>query len=124
MLAGLMIYVLFRENTYVARFAESIISFDFLREKVSFLENPFLKFYLPDYLWALSFNGWLHIILKPREKGSFVCSAAVAVFGAGFEILQYFGIIKGTADIIDILLYVLAVATIKIIYTTKGKREK
>lgn len=120
LILGLLIYVLFRENTYISKIVLSILPLNFLKEYFFFLNNKFVKFYFVDYLWAFSFSCWLHIIVKPTRTSSVLCTFIVFFSGLFYELLQYFHVINGTGDIVDILLYLLAGLTVNII----NKKER
>ena len=112
---GLLIYLFFRENTYIAELVENVIDLSKLRSKMRFLGNDFIKYYLVDYLWALSLCSGLHIIFKPSIKNSIIAVVTVFLYGATYEILQFSNIISGTGDIADIILYLLAALTVNLI---------
>ena len=77
---GLLIYLFFRENTYIAELVENVIDLSKLRSKMRFLGNDFIKYYLVDYLWALSLCSGLHIIFKPSIKNSIILVGYFVVF--------------------------------------------
>lgn len=114
LILGLLIYLLFRENTIITTHMSYIMDLKPLRNVFLWAENDFLKYYLVDFLWALSFSCGLHIIFKPKIKVSLLCSFVVIVFGTVFELLQFFNIINGTGDILDVLSYILAALTVNI----------
>lgn len=110
---GLLVYVIFRPNTYVSKLIFSIINIPFEYANISGCRV--VRFYIGDYLWALSLSCWLHVIFLPRRRGSAVCTVAVCVVGLGYELLQFFGVVSGTGDIIDFLMYLLAGLTVNIL---------
>lgn len=122
LLLGLICYLFFREKTYVSEIFDSILNLKSIRSSFKFLENDFLKFYFPDYLWAVSFSCCLHIIFKPKIVGSIICTAVISLFGIVFELLQLIGIINGTGDIFDVCLYILGCFTVNIITLKRGEK--
>ena len=124
LILGLMIYLLFRENTYISKFILSLVTFDKLKMYLNWLKCDFVCFYLPDYLWAFSLSCWLHIIFEPDKKGSIVCTIVVFAVGAIYEFLQYINIISGTGDFIDVFFYILAGITVNLIKGRMDKNEK
>ena len=110
LLLGLVIYLLFRPNTYISRFILKFLPLD-LSEILTMINTPFFKFYMGDYLWAFSLSCWLRFIFNDRSKNA-LSVAIVAIAGALYEMMQYFGIISGTGDILDCLLYLLAGLTV------------
>ncbi len=120
LILGLMIYLLFRENTNISQMIYRFIDLTEIRSILSWLENDFLKYYFVDYLWALSLSCWLHLIFLPKMKGSFVCSITVVFLGVLFETLQFTKLVNGTGDILDVISYLLAVLTVNIINYKRG----
>ncbi len=116
---GGLIYVMFREDTYIANFFE-FIPLDIVRFYCAHIKSEFVRFYLPDFLWALSLCCFLLLLFDPKSKGSVICSGTVFLYGVLWEILQYTEVVKGTGDVIDILMY-LAAAVSAVIIRTKGK---
>ncbi len=115
LIIGLIIYLIFREQTYISKSLSKFFPLKRVREVLKNFNINFVKFYLPDYLWALSLNCGLNIIFKPRRIGSVICAVTVFIIGILYEIFQYLGLIIGTGDIIDIILYLLAGITVNII---------
>lgn len=109
LILGLLIYLFFRPNTHISKFVYSVTSFE-VPISVHLLDVPFLKFYFVDYLWAFSFSCYLHCVLK-SNLGNRVCFLIVAGLGITYELSQFFEYISGTGDILDCLMYVLAVLT-------------
>lgn len=107
---GLLLYLLLRPNTYISRFALRFLPFD-LPVLFSMIQNPILKFYLADYLWAFSLSCWLRCIFINEQKKVFSITI-VTVTGTLYELAQCSGIVSGTGDVIDCLLYLLAAWTV------------
>lgn len=109
LLLGLLIYLLFRPNTYISKFLLHFFPLD-IPKAFSKMEYAFLKFYLVDYLWAFSLACWLRCVLV--EESGKICIVIVSLTGILYEIAQFFGIVSGTGDILDCFLYVLAGFTV------------
>ena len=77
--------------------------------------NGVVRYYLADFLWALSLCSFLLAIFIPKKKGKIIIGTAVALYGLLWELLQHFGIISGTGDLFDILMYLLAAFAVTII---------
>ncbi len=108
LLAGLFTYLLFRPNTYVARFIISLFSERYSFDDKSWvINNSFVEFYFADFLWAFSFACFLHAIFVPRLRGSLLCALLTSIFGVAYEGLQFFGVVSGTGDIVDCLFYLI-----------------
>ncbi len=104
---GGMFYVLFRENTYVSDFIERFVNVDFIRVRMSFLENNFTKFYFSDFLWAFSLCCGLSAIFPKKELLSGIISFLCGTF---WEFSQKVNVVDGTGDVCDIIMYLAACA--------------
>ena len=109
---GFCIYILFRENTYIAKCFSEKIPFEIIRMQLSFLNIGFLKFYMVDYLWAFSFACFMKVAFGESERFRIWQSGIVFLSGVIYEALQFGKVISGTGDIVDIGLYLLAVLTV------------
>ena len=119
LLLGGIIYILFRENTYIA----GVFDYSWLepvRNCISVLSCDFIKYYLPDFLWSLSLCGFLIAIFAPKLVGAIICGATAVLCGTLWEFLQCLGICSGTGDVFDIVMY-LAAACVAVIISIKGK---
>ena len=125
LLLGAFIYALFREDTYIAKIILSSMDLTSIKRFLSCFDKDFIKYYLPDYLWAFSLCCGILALLDPKDrKKTFYCSFIAFSWGVIYEILQLTGIISGTGDIIDIILYFLAILTVNIIYLRSCGHEK
>ena len=123
LLTGFIIYLLFRENTYISRFIENFVDLSAVRKWCKPLESDFLKYYFPDYLWSLSLTSALHMIYNHKKLESWICSLSTLILGCVYELLQYLDLISGTGDFVDVLLYLLGGFTINVI-AMKRRKEK
>ena len=110
LLTGGAIYVLFRENTHIARLFSSITLIEPFRIWLKETPSDVFRFYLPDFLWGLSLGCGLQAILKPTARKNLLCGGVAFLCGVIWECLQFSHIISGTGDILDIVLYLLACA--------------
>ena len=60
----------------------------------------------------------LHVIFQPEICVSALCTVAVVIYGGVYELLQYLGVIGGTGDLWDVLMYILAGITVNILNST------
>jgi len=120
--SGGAIYILYRENSYISNFIEVFIDLNFLRNTFKPLECDFIKYYLIDYLWALSLISGLKLLFTTKKETLRIC---LFVFSLGFiwETLQFLNIISGTGDILDVFMYLAAVVTAVIINFLNNKGE-
>ena len=117
---GSLIYLVFRDNAIVTTKISQFVDLEPLRNMFSWAECDFLKFYLVDFLWALSLSCGLHIIFKPNLKVSIICSAIVIALGTAFELLQLFNVINGTGDVWDVISYILAALVVNVMNYKRG----
>lgn len=69
----------------------------------------FIRNYIPDSLWSISFYLVSSSILKQISKNyNWLALLYCAVFSILFEVLQKFNIVKGTFDIFDIVTYMIS----------------
>ena len=111
---GLLIYLIFRPNTYVSVSMKMFLKID-MPVEFSNYNVPFLKYYFADYLWAFAFSCWLRCILFDVRKRDDLCFFIVGITGILYEFMQFFGVVSGTGDIYDCLLYLLAGWTVNIL---------
>ena len=105
---GGFIYVLFRENTYIAVFFKDFSLICDLQNTLCAINCDFLKYYFADYLWGLSLCCALHAVFTPNLQGSIYCCCTAVFCGILWEILQYCSLISGTGDLWDVVMYLLA----------------
>jgi hypothetical protein len=73
------------------------------------LLSSFIRNYIPDILWVLSFYSFSTLFSKSITKKYIVFTAFyVVIIGIIFEFLQFTGIVKGTFDVFDILVYIIS----------------
>ena len=120
---GGLIYVLYRENTYISNFIEEFINLLYIRSAFKSFECNFIKYYLPDYLWALSLISGLNALTTTKRKILKIC-LFVVLLGFVWEALQFFNILSGTGDISDIFMYLAAATTAVIINFSNNKGEQ
>ena len=118
-IVGCVIYVFLRSGTWIAKIFDSIPVV--MRGKVLFDGYPlkFLRYYFPDFLWGLSLATALYAV---NAQGNLYFSAVLAICCGGlWEMLQFFGVVSGTGDLLDLALYILAGISA---YLINQRREK
>lgn len=107
LLAGLIVYALFREPIY----ALSWVNYDYLKNyslDIEYSRNPFLyfvKYCLSDMLWYSALLLSQTLFLTNKNLGTIIIFYVAASTPFVLELLQYMKIIPGTFDIIDICVY-------------------
>lgn len=104
---GGLIYLLFRENTYIAILFNCQL-IENIRYHLIGLNADFFRFYFPDFLWALSLNCYLLALFNPKRNGVIYCVLIVFFYGTLWETGQYINVLNGTGDINDIIMYLSA----------------
>lgn len=128
MLVGIFIYIFLRPTAAQAvHFIINIFPIlDNVREiTTNYNYSNWLLYNLPDALWVYSYTVLIVAIWGYRNSlESKIWLSTVPIICIGYEIAQYFYIIKGTYDIKDVIYSITAIVigsyTIKII---KEKRE-
>ena len=111
LLIGCLVYLLFRSKTlHIYVWCESLglsAPIDALRIAVQNWPIPvFVKFSLPDGLYCASYlliiDGIWH---NEKRWKKYLFLAAVPVITVSSELLQFFGLAKGTFDMLDLICY-------------------
>ena len=105
---GLILYVLLREETYIAKLFRCIPLVTEVQNKLNCCSNAFLKYYLSDFLWAFSLCCALHYVYPTKRWIGWICAGITSGAGILWEGMQYYGIVSGTGDILDGVAYLLA----------------
>lgn len=122
---GLFVYVFFRPNSIVSILLENfIIVKEISLPFKSQIINNFILFLFPDFLWAFSLNSFLHSIHLPGIKKSIALALVTFSFGVIWELMQYFDILSGTGDILDIFMYLAAATAVVIINVKRRKKHE
>lgn len=66
-----------------------------------------VKYCIPDGLWTLSYILLMDVIWSSNLKRQILFCSIIPVIGGISEILQYFNLLKGTFDIVDLLCYLV-----------------
>lgn len=78
-----------------------------------------IRNHIPDYLWVVSFYFISVVFIRDITKRYVLWTTFyVVVISIIYEFLQFFCIVKGTFDVIDILAYIAGVITACIIEKT------
>lgn len=101
---GLCIYLLFYNGTYL----NSIFGIELNLKANSFL-GIFMKSWACDILWAYSLTYSLYLALYAFKRKIAISSILSICIVTVFELLQLFGKVNGTFDILDIIFQIAAV---------------
>ena len=108
MVFGLALYLLFRPYSYIAIALKNVPYIDILQKWASNYDCAFLRFYLGDFLWGFGLGCTLRAIDKFNKLGRIGVLCIVFLFGTLWEVLQLLGFIRGTGDVLDVVMYFIA----------------
>lgn len=102
---GGALYVLFRENTILAKLVDRLYSFAAIRRYLPTGDLLLLRFYFPDLLWSFSLCCGFVVIFGAERSAVLWAAGGAFVASCMWELLQLGEIVGGTGDILDILMY-------------------
>lgn len=108
LLIGGLLYILFRERSYITIIFRYILGNNSSATNIQWHNGTHIQYYLSDFLWAFSLGCILNGILEANRNIAILCSALAFICGLIWEILQFFQIVSGTFDPVDILMYFMA----------------
>ena len=124
LVCGSILYIIFRPDSYVAIYVRNVVPIlQTVFENINGTDVDFLKYYFPDFLWAFSFNCGLNVIFHEPKK-AIINGIVVSLVGILWELAQKTGIVSGTGDIIDVLMYILAVVVLFLPNVILYKKQK
>ena len=103
---GFIIYCAVNKNTYISGIINTPISID-----VKGVFGLFIKCWLCDMLWSYAFVFALSYALSAFRHAVLLAAIISFCIGVVLELLQLFGLITGTFDILDITFELAAVLT-------------
>ena len=125
LLLGLLLYLLLNQEAYVSKAILAVIPI-----QITIAENIFVKIlkgYAADLLWSVSFTMIVQFIVfilaikaTSSEKNKLKYLILCCLLGIVYELMQYFRITSGIADIVDVIVYILG-SLLAIIIIQGGK---
>ena len=100
LMIGLVYYLVFRPYTYLSLLFKQLFG---VTAKVSIKPNPLIDNYICDLLWSYSTTYLIAEIAQKHHIGKGDLIIILGVLISLPELLQYFQIITGTADFIDVI---------------------
>ena len=119
LLVGSVIYSFSRPNVYISKFVLQMLN---IKENYNFFPLV-ISFYVPDFLWSSALCSGLFVIYPLKSNKGWIWGAVTFLYGVVWEILQLFSIVSGTADVIDVLLYLAAAFAVVMINFNLEKRK-
>ena len=122
LLLGAMLYILFQENTWVSQLFAQMVFRPKLWDQYPAMNMDWLCYYIPDFLCAFSLTCGIQAVCLPKTEELFGCAVIVLVCGTLWEIFQWCGVISGTGDFWDVLMY-LSGSTLSILMNIKERKQ-
>ena len=116
LLLGFLDYILYRQDTYIG----ALSIFPAIPHHWGY---NFFAYYFPDFLWAFSLSFGLFAVLAPEKHKTTLCFLLTVTYGSLWEFCQHHGWISGTADFVDLCMYVAAASAAVIIKYTILRRK-
>lgn len=104
LLIGLLLYLLLNSKAYISTILLQIIPIQTITKDS--LVIGILRGYGADLLWSASFTLIIQIIVWAKKKKT-IYLVFCSLLGIVYELMQYFGITTGMADIVDVVVYIL-----------------
>lgn len=104
---GGLLYLLFRETSYVGQFFGNSPVIATLRSLVKPLSCDVIRYYLPDLLWGFSLSCGVLAILAPTGRLCILWAYTGFFCGVVWELLQSLHLVSGTGDLLDMAMYLL-----------------
>lgn len=105
LILGTLLYLFLNKEAYVSKLILTIVSVKDINYK-SNIVLKILKNYGADFLWSVSFAFVVQMILWLRKR-RVILLIFCSLLGIVYELMQCSGVISGTADIVDVIVYIL-----------------
>ena len=124
LIIGLILYVFYRPETYISKLFFFILPNIRVQNLAHPVGNLVLGCYAPDFLWGFSLSCGLCVVFSGNWKCTEICCFTAFLCGLIWEIGQFFGLFSGTADTLDILVYLLAACLCQLLNIKGSNYEK
>ncbi|MBR1649539.1 MAG: hypothetical protein IJ691_00050 [Lachnospiraceae bacterium] len=117
-LAGVSIYLLLNKTALLSKAIFSFVT----PVNLDIGDSPFIKVinnFGADFLWSMGFSLAIQSVLFLRRKRVWLLLLC-SVLGIVYELLQFLEIANGTADTIDVIVYIIG-CTFGILFILGGK---
>lgn len=94
-----------------------------VENQISFVGSDLISSFGADLLWSMSFTFIIQSILELKNKTVWfllICS----ILGCLYEFLQYLGLAHGTADILDVVIYIVGTCISVVIIRYGGIKDE
>jgi hypothetical protein len=100
---GLLLYFVFNQDAYISKVLHEVIHFQINTNDS--LPVSIIKFYGADLLWSIAFVLAIQAVLGVKRKQIWLLMFC-SLLGVVYELMQYFSITNGVADIFDVFAYI------------------
>lgn len=102
---GLIIYLKMKQSSYISQFVLQYI------EVIEYVPKTILgvtaRNWGCDFFWAYSLNSVLFYFLRPFKHKAFIAFGLTALLGVILELLQLYGALSGTFDVLDMIFEII-----------------
>ena len=116
-------YLLFKNNTIFESIVCRFVDFMPIKKRLPRITSSLLNNHLCDFLWAFSLYCGLCAIFLPTKKQGIVVFLGCVILGIIWELFQFYGVVGGTGDILDVVTYIFG-AFVSLLITTKKEKKK
>lgn len=124
LISGFLLYILFREKSYIAELFTGSFAVISLRQLLLPYCGGFVRFYFGDFLWGVALGCYLRMLFPYGRLGTLICAAVSFAAGTVWELMQLLEVASGTADAIDVLMYFSASILLILINKRRETNEK
>ncbi len=120
------IYIIFRENTFIAEIFDGFFLTAVLRRNLAQFSSEFIRYYLPDFLWGFSLCCGITALNFTSRKALIISCLAGFLTGVLWELMQYSGVFSGVSDLADVAMYLVAsilCIIVNIIFIKERKKQ-
>lgn len=119
---GISLYFMFNRNALVVRNVCSVLNIE-VENQIRFVGSDLISSFGADFLWSMSFTFMIQCILELKNKKIWFLIFS-SILGCLYEFLQYLGLVYGTADILDVVIYIVGTCISVIIIRLGGIKDE
>ena len=103
LLMGLLLYLLFNQDAYISKTIYEVVPIPTIAGKS--LAISIFRSFGADLLWSIALVLAIQVALGLKKKQIWLLMLC-SLLGVAYELMQFLGIANGTADILDVLIYI------------------
>ena len=105
---GAFIYIFVRVDTHISKIVCDFFGISIANQVPILCNWDFVRYYLPDALWAFSLASFVQVILSEFAYSKIISGLIAISCGVAWEFFQLLNVVSGTGDLMDVLMYLLA----------------